>query len=151
MFRIVEGEPDLMRVEDAALRALIARCLTKGIRQRPYIEQLLEDPVRPRPRAVRGAWLPAGIVAHLAQQSARLLDAEAAPLREGPVDLATVGLWPKNGPPEVVPAGNDTTTRRREQERRPRRRHRLIVLPVVAVIPSAAALRTYRPDRRGEP
>ncbi|MCX4531520.1 protein kinase [Streptomyces sp. NBC_00841] len=134
MFQIVEGEPDLTRVEDAALRALIARCLTKGIDQRPDVDELLEDPERPRPRAARGAWLPAGVVAHLAQQSARLLDAEAAPLREEPVDLATVGLRPKNGPPEVVPADNDTTTGRREHERRPRRRHRLIVLPVVAVI-----------------
>ncbi|SCF80299.1 serine/threonine-protein kinase [Streptomyces sp. Ncost-T10-10d] len=133
MFQIVEGEPDLTRVEDAALRALIARCLAKGVDQRPDVDQLLEDPERPRPRAARGAWLPAGVVAHLAQQSARLLDAEAAPLREEPVDLATVGLRPKGGPPEVVPADNETTTRRREHERRPRRR-RLIVLPIVAVI-----------------
>ncbi|MFB7217622.1 protein kinase [Streptomyces sp. NPDC056227] len=134
MFQIVEGEPDLTRVEDAALRALIARCLTKDIDQRPDVDELLEDPERPRPRAARGAWLPADVVAHLAQQSARLLDAEASPLREEPVDLATVSLRPKNGPPEVVPADNDTTTGRREHERRPRRRHRLIVLPIVAVI-----------------
>ncbi|MFF1913445.1 protein kinase [Streptomyces sp. NPDC058239] len=134
MFQIVEGEPDLTRVEDAALRALIARCLTKGIDQRPTVDELLEDPERPRPRAARGAWLPAGVIAHLAQQSARLLDAEAAPLREEPVDLATVGLRPKGGPPEVVPADNDIATRRREDERRPRRRRRLIVLPIVAVI-----------------
>ncbi|AXE81884.1 protein kinase domain-containing protein [Streptomyces atratus] len=134
MFQIVEGEPDLTRVEDVALRTLIARCLTKGIDQRPDVDELLEDPERPRPRTVRGAWLPAGVVAHLAQQSARLLDAEAAPLREGPVDLATVGLRPKNGLPEAVVADNDTTTRRREHERRPRRRQKLIVLPIVAVI-----------------
>ncbi|GAA3485851.1 serine/threonine-protein kinase [Streptomyces yanii] len=134
MFQIVEGEPDLTRVEDAALRALIARCLTKGIDQRPDVDELLEDPERPRPRAARRAWLPASVVAHLAQQSARLLDAEAAPLREEPVDLATVGLRPKGGPPEVVPADNDTTTGRREHERRPRQRRRLIVLPIVAVI-----------------
>ncbi|MFE7712773.1 protein kinase [Streptomyces sp. NPDC057486] len=134
MFQIVEGEPDLTRVEDAALRALIARCLTKGVDQRPDVDELLEDPERPRPRAARGAWLPAEVVAHLAQQSARLLDAEAAPLREERVDLATVGLRPKGGPPEVVPADNDTTTGRREHERLPRGRRRLIVLPIVAVI-----------------
>jgi serine/threonine protein kinase len=134
MFQIVEGEPDLTCVEDAALRALIARCLTKSIDQRPDVDALLEDSERPRPRAARGAWLPAGVVAHLAQQSARLLDAEAAPLREEPVDLATIGLRPKGEPPEVVPADNDTTTRRREHERRPRQRRRLIVLPIVAVI-----------------
>ncbi|WP_406379687.1 protein kinase domain-containing protein [Streptomyces sp. NBC_01618] len=134
MFQIVEGEPDLTRVEDAALRALITRCLTKGIDQRPGVDELLEEPERPRPRAAGGAWLPADVVAHLAQQSARLLDAEAAPLREEPVDLVTVGLRPKGGPPEVVPADNGTTTRRREHEQRPRRRRRLVVLPIVAVI-----------------
>ncbi|WP_406492385.1 protein kinase [Streptomyces sp. NBC_00846] len=134
MFQIVEGEPDLTRVEDAALRALITRCLTKGIDERPDVDELLEDPERPRPRTAGGSWLPADVVAHLAQQSARLLDAEAAPLREEPVDLATVGLRPQGGPPEVVPADNGTTTRRREHERRPRRRRRLIVLPIVAVI-----------------
>ncbi|MFI6691277.1 protein kinase [Streptomyces sp. NPDC050433] len=133
MFQIVEGEPDLARVEDAPLRALIARCLTKEIDQRPDVDELLADPERPRPSASGGAWLPAGVVAHLAQQSARLLDAEAAPLREEPVDLATVGLRPKGGPPEAAPADNDTTTRRREEEP-PRRRRRLIVLPIVAVI-----------------
>ncbi|MDG4862913.1 serine/threonine-protein kinase, partial [Streptomyces sp. T-3] len=78
MFQIVEGEPDLARVEDAALRALIARCLTKDIDGRPGVDELLEDPERQRPRGTRGSWLPAKVVAQLAQQSARLLDAEAA-------------------------------------------------------------------------
>lgn len=138
MFQIVEDEPDLTRVKDDALRALIARCLTKDIDQRPGVDELLADPGRPRPAAAPGAWLPAGVVAHLAQQSARLLDAEAAPLREEPVDRATVGLRPKGGPPEAapaaVPADDDTATRRRDKEREPRRRRRLIVLPIVAVI-----------------
>ncbi|WP_329392149.1 protein kinase domain-containing protein [Streptomyces sp. NBC_01716] len=133
MFQIVEGEPDLTRVEDAALRAFIARCLTKGIDQRPDVDELLADPERPRPSAARGAWLPAGVVTHLAQQSARLLDAEAAPVREEPVDVETVGLRPKDGPPEIVPPDNDPATRR-EPERRPRRRRTLVVLPIVAVI-----------------
>ncbi|MFD3482261.1 protein kinase [Streptomyces sp. NPDC058665] len=132
MFQIVEGEPDLTRVEDAALRAFIARCLTKRVDQRPDVDELLADPEGPRPSAARGAWLPAGVVTHLAQQSARLLDAEAAPVREEAVDLETVGLRPKDGPPEVVPPDNDPATRR-EPERRPRRRT-LIVLPIVAVI-----------------
>lgn len=132
MFEIVEGEPDLTGVEDASLRALIARCLTKDVDQRPDIDELLEDPERVRPRATRGAWLPAGVVAHLARQSARLLDAEAAPLREEPTDLATVGLRPKGGPPEVVPAVPGVEATKRERE--PRRRRRLIVLPIVVVI-----------------
>lgn len=134
MFQIVEGEPDLTRIEDTALRAFVARCLTKDIDQRPRVDELLADPGRPRPDAGSGAWLPAGVVTHLAQQSARLLDAEAAPLREEPVDRATVGLRPKGGPPEAVRADDDITKRRRKNEREPRRRRRLIVLPIVAVV-----------------
>lgn len=144
MFQIVEGDPDLTRVEDAPLRALITRCLVKDVDQRPDVDELLEDAERTRPRTTRGTWLPADVVAHLAQQSARLLDAEAAPLREEPVDLVTVGLRPKDGPPEAETAGDGGTTREREpereperereHERRPRRRRTLIALPIVAVI-----------------
>ncbi|KAK1181792.1 protein kinase [Streptomyces sp. NBS 14/10] len=132
MFEIVEGEPDLTGVEDASLRALIARCLVKDVDQRPDVDDLLEDPERVRPHATRGAWLPAGVVTHLARQSARLLDAEAAPLREESTDLATVGLRPKDGPPKVDPgAPGDGATKR---DREPRRRRRLIALPIVVVI-----------------
>ncbi|MFD9360057.1 serine/threonine-protein kinase, partial [Streptomyces sp. NPDC060031] len=82
MFQIVEGEPELERVRDEALRALIRRCLVKGVEERPGVDELLEDPERVRPAALGGAWLPPGVVARLAQQAARLLDAEAAPERE---------------------------------------------------------------------
>lgn len=132
MFEIVEGEPDLTGVEDASLRALIGRCLAKDVTQRPDVNALLEDVERVRPRATRGTWLPAGVVAHLARQSARLLDAEAAPLREESTDLATIGLRPKNGPPEAVPAIPGAGATKRERE--PRRRRRLIALPIVVVI-----------------
>ncbi|MGW2817466.1 serine/threonine protein kinase [Streptomyces sp. NPDC001415] len=131
MFQIVEGEPDLTGVEDDSLRAFITRCLTKDIDQRPGVDELLADPERTRPSGGRGAWLPARVVARLAQQSARLLDAEATPLREEPVDRATIGLRPQAGSPEVVVAAGAVTAREPE---RPRRRRRLIVLPVVAVL-----------------
>ncbi|MFE9369659.1 serine/threonine protein kinase [Streptomyces sp. NPDC006711] len=140
MFQIVEGEPDLAGVKDEALRALIARCLAKDIDQRPGVDELLADPERTRPRSARGAWLPAAVVARLAQQSARLLDAEAKPLREPPVDRATIGLRPGAGPGAGVIEGEAVTLRERErgregeQEQRPRRRRRLIVLPVIAVL-----------------
>ncbi|MGW5866473.1 protein kinase domain-containing protein [Streptomyces sp. NPDC055239] len=134
MFQIVEGEPDLTRVEDASLRALIARCLTKEPKQRPDVDELLEDPERTLPRAASGSWLPAGVVAHLAQQSARLLDAEAEPLREEPVDLATIGLRPKGGPDGDIPADKGSTLRAQKHEQQPDRRRKLIVLPIVAVI-----------------
>ncbi|MFG3282283.1 protein kinase [Streptomyces sp. NPDC048111] len=136
MFQIVEGEPDLAGVEDDALRALISRCLAKDIDQRPGVDELLADPERPRPGTARGAWLPARIVARLAQQSARLLDAEAAPLREAPVDRPTVGLRPAPGQDVPAPAGGAVTLREPGPgpKERERRRRRLIVLPVIAVL-----------------
>lgn len=145
MFQIVEGEPDLASVEDASLRALIARCLVKDPGQRPSVEGLLDTPELTRPLIALGTWLPAAVVAHLAQQSARLLDAEAAPLREEPVDRATVRLRSQAGTPEVMPAAGDVTTG--ERERRPRRRNTLIVLPIVVVLTvgggTAALLHTF--------
>ncbi|MDQ8701465.1 serine/threonine-protein kinase [Streptomyces sp. LHD-70] len=77
MYRIVEAEPDLELVQDASLRTLIARCLTKKVDERPDVAELLADPSRPRPSSRRGAWLPGEVVAQLAHQSARLLDVEA--------------------------------------------------------------------------
>ncbi|WP_329566422.1 protein kinase domain-containing protein [Streptomyces sp. NBC_01361] len=133
MFQIVQDEPDLDGVDDPALRALISRCLTKDAGHRPDVDALLADPERVEPVAAKDAWLPADVVAHLAQQSARLLDAEATPRRAEPADRSTVGLRPQPGPPEPVPAAGDATTPKRE--RRPARRRRtLLVLPIVAVI-----------------
>lgn len=146
MFQIVEGEPDLTGVEDASLRALIARCLIKDPGERPSVDELLDGPERTRPLITLGTWLPAAVVAHLAQQSARLLDAEAEPLREEPVDRATVGLRPQTGTPDVMPAAGDVVATR-ERERRPPRRSTLIVLPIVAVITvgggTAALIHTF--------
>ncbi|MFJ9820772.1 protein kinase [Streptomyces sp. NPDC101151] len=128
MFQIVEGEPDLTGVEDAPLRALITRCLTKDVDRRPGVDELLDDPERPHPAAARGAWLPADVVAHLAQQSARLLDAEAAPLREAAVDRATLGLQPMPGS-DLPPAAPT-----RQKEPKKRRRRLFIAFPVVVVL-----------------
>ncbi|MGW6405365.1 protein kinase domain-containing protein [Streptomyces sp. NPDC055134] len=133
MFQIVQDEPDLDGVDDPSLRALISRCLTKDAGHRPDVDTLLADPERAESVAAKDARLPADAVAHLAQQSARLLDAEATPRRAEPADRSTVGLRPQPGPPEPVSAAGDVTTPKRE--RRPARRRRtLLVLPIVAVI-----------------
>ncbi|MFE1953008.1 protein kinase [Streptomyces sp. NPDC059524] len=137
MFQIVEDEPDLTGIEDAALRALVVRCLAKGVDERPDVDELLADPERVRPAAGGGAaWLPAEVVARLAQQSARLLDAEAVPLREEPVDRATVGL--RAGAEAVLPAvtaGGGGGKATKKAERQPKRRRRLfVVLPVAVVL-----------------
>ncbi|MFB0632330.1 protein kinase, partial [Streptomyces sp. AB3(2024)] len=105
MFQIVEGEPALDRVADGALRAFIGRCLIKGVDERPGVDELLEAPERVRPAKPGGAWLPPKVVARLARQAARLLDAEAVPEREGPArggpegaDRATLRLREETGP-----------------------------------------------------
>ncbi|WP_328308353.1 serine/threonine protein kinase [Streptomyces sp. NBC_00442] len=152
MFQIVEGEPDLSGVEDDSLRALVARCLTKDIAERPGVDELLADPERTRPSAGRGAWLPARVVERLAQQSARLLDAEAKPLREEPVDRATIGLRPGTGFPEGF-VGEGTVTAR-EPEEKSRRRRRLVVLPVIAVLTvgggTLAVLQPFASDSKND-
>ncbi|WP_327576135.1 serine/threonine-protein kinase [Streptomyces sp. NBC_00145] len=91
MFQIVQDEPDLDGVDDPALRALISQCLTKDAGQRPDVDTLLADPELVKTVAAKNTLLPADVVAHIAQQSARLLDAEAAPHRAEPVDRSTVG------------------------------------------------------------
>ncbi|MFI8289373.1 protein kinase [Streptomyces sp. NPDC085614] len=77
MFQIVEAEPDLDRVEDEALRGVIARCLTKSPDERPGVDALLADPALSGAATADGSWLPPVLVARLARQAARLLDAEA--------------------------------------------------------------------------
>ncbi|QKW51364.1 serine/threonine-protein kinase [Streptomyces buecherae] len=94
MFRIVQSAPDLTAVEDDALRALIARCLAKPPTDRPSVAALLADPARARRTPGDGAWLPPALVARLAQQAARLLDAEAPEAPEAPQHRAP-------GPPDV--------------------------------------------------
>ncbi|MFJ8015113.1 serine/threonine-protein kinase [Streptomyces sp. NPDC096339] len=149
MFQIVEGEPELERVRDDSLRALIRRCLAKAVDERPGVEELLEDPERVRPAAPGGAWLPPEVVARLARQAARLLDAEAAPQREAETeaaaeatDRATLGLRPESGPagpgsgepapgPPPGPAAVDGTP---ATERRGRKRRWTVAVPAVFVI-----------------
>ncbi|MFJ4897184.1 protein kinase [Streptomyces sp. NPDC088727] len=152
MYRIVQEEPDLEAVENPALRALIARCLTKDVEQRPGVDELLTDPARVGPVAAGRAWLPADVLTHIAQQTAQLLDAEVRPLREEPVDRATVGLRPEAEPGAVVPpAGGETGTdtepepvpesksknekeKAKQRDKSPRRRRTIIALPVCIVL-----------------
>ncbi|NUQ99278.1 MAG: serine/threonine protein kinase, partial [Streptomyces sp.] len=105
MYQIVQEEPDLRGVEDPDLRALIARCLTKEAERRPDVDALLADRTGPGAgsKGPGRAWLPADVVAHLAQQAARLLDAEV-PSREDTADRPTVGLRPQAEPPVAVQA-----------------------------------------------
>ncbi|MDR3082548.1 MAG: protein kinase [Streptomyces sp.] len=131
MYQIVQDEPDLEGIEDPALRALVTRCLTKDPGQRPDVDELLADPQRARPSAADKAWLPADVLARIAQQTAELLDAEVRPLREESVDRATADLRPRSEPPVVVAPGSGGEPK--ERERRPRRRT-FIALPVVVVL-----------------
>ncbi|MEV0786814.1 protein kinase [Streptomyces sp. NPDC050423] len=152
MYRIVQEEPDLEAVGNPALRSLIARCLTKDVEQRPSVDELLADPGRVGPVAAGRAWLPPDVLTHIARQTARLLDAEVQPLREGPADRATVGLRPQAEPgavvqsaepgavvraaePDaVVPAADAGPETKAGPDKRPRRRRTIIAVPVFVVL-----------------
>ncbi|MCL2552017.1 MAG: serine/threonine protein kinase, partial [Actinomycetia bacterium] len=97
-YRTVEGDPDLDGIADPALRALVARCLTKDVDERPAVADLLDDAaVAPAPDGGT-AWLPADLLDRLARHTARLLDVDSIPLREEPADRNTVGLLAAPGP-----------------------------------------------------
>ncbi|WNI21635.1 serine/threonine-protein kinase [Streptomyces sp. ITFR-16] len=148
MYHIVEAEPDLSAVRDERLHALIGRLLTKSAAERPGVDELLAESGRKGPEAA-ASWLPAGVVAHLARQSARLLDAEAAPVRQEGPDRATLGLRPAADASSALPAGAVTSAKptpepepepRPEPEPKPKaereaRRRRLVVsVPLVLVL-----------------
>jgi len=127
MYRIAEAEPELKRVRDEDLKALIARLLAKPVEDRPSVDELLSEPERAS-RPAASSWLPAAVVSHLARQSAQLLDAEAEPLRqEG--DRATVDL---RAAPEVAAVVEGEKAA--EKERPKRRRPWLVAVPLVVVL-----------------
>ncbi|MGZ2355851.1 serine/threonine protein kinase [Streptomyces sp. 372A] len=128
MYRIAEAEPELDRVRDADLKALIARLLVKPIEDRPSVDELLAEPGR-EAGPVAASWLPAAVVSHLARQSAQLLDAEAEPLRqEG--DRATMDL---RAAPEAAAVGEDERMEEKPK-REKRRRPWMVAIPLVVVI-----------------
>ncbi|MFE2929096.1 serine/threonine-protein kinase [Streptomyces sp. NPDC059278] len=139
MYHIVEAAPALDRVRDEGLRTLIARLLTKSPDERPSVDELLAEPDRQHLTPAASSWLPADVVGHLARQSAQLLDAEAAPVRQERVDRSTVGLRAE-GPvpgaadeatPEAVVIGG---TAEPKPKREKRRRRLVISVPVVLVL-----------------
>lgn len=130
MYHIVEAEPDLEQVRDEELRALIIRLLAKTASERPSVDKLLAEHSR-KGSSAEASWLPAGVVGRLARQSARLLDAEAAPVREEGVDRGTVGLRAPAPVPEVAPVADTAEPKRR---RNGRRRPWLVSVPVVVLL-----------------
>ncbi|WP_338703194.1 protein kinase [Streptomyces sp. Q6] len=122
MYRIVEAEPRLDAVGDASLRALIGRCLVKSPDERPSVADLLADLDSMSDVPAGGAWLPAEVMGRLARQSARILDAEAAPAREESGDRGTIDLQPQAAAPAA------------QGERRGRRRVVALSVPVVLVL-----------------
>ncbi len=130
MYHIVEAEPDVDQVRDEGLRTLITRLLAKSVAERPSVEALLAE--RGSEGLAAGAsWLPAGVVGHLARQSARLLDAEAAPVRQESVDRGTVGLRAPAEVPVVSSVGGAVEP---ERKRDGRRRPWIVSVPLVVVL-----------------
>lgn len=108
MYRIVESAPDLSQVDDAALRELIGRCLTKKPAERPGVEALLAlvgTPESPAADVRGGAWLPPHLLARLARQAAVLLDADVPEGEEYvPETAAPVPAPVPEAVPEAAPA-----------------------------------------------
>ncbi|TXS38986.1 serine/threonine-protein kinase [Streptomyces sp. OR43] len=127
MYHIVEAEPDLARVRDEGLRTLIGRLLAKRPADRPSVDDLLAEPGR---ETAAESWLPAAVVGHLARRSARLLDAEAAPIRQE-ADRATVGL---RGQEEETPEADSPAEEGGPKAVRKRRRRVIVAVPLVVVL-----------------
>ncbi|MFG2429971.1 serine/threonine-protein kinase [Streptomyces sp. NPDC048590] len=133
-YHAAESAPDLERVGDTALRDLISRCLTKDVDERPDVAALLSDEQGARSMPANGAWLPPDVIAELADRSARLLDVDAAPLREAPRDRETYALRPKAAPvagADVTPAADEART---SSGRGKRRRNWFVAIPLVVVV-----------------
>ncbi|MER5277967.1 serine/threonine-protein kinase [Streptomyces sp. NPDC002809] len=130
MYHIVEAEPEIDQVRDEGLRALITRLLAKSVAERPSVDTLLAERGGEGP-AAGASWLPAGVVGHLARQSARLLDAEAAPVRQEGADRGTVDL---RAPVDVSAAGSVGGTAEPKRKRDGRRRPWIVSVPLVVVL-----------------
>ncbi|MBT2508646.1 DUF4328 domain-containing protein [Streptomyces sp. ISL-98] len=89
LFRIAHEDPDLSAIPEGPILRLITACLAKNAEDRPTVAQLREltEPYVQEQDA--GAWLPAGLTAHLGRDAARLLDADMT-----------------EQPPTVVPGGH---------------------------------------------
>ncbi|MGW1840101.1 serine/threonine-protein kinase [Streptomyces sp. NPDC002067] len=105
MYHIVEKEPALDAVRDTGLRTLIGRCLTKDAAERPSVPELLAEYGDDPGTGAGTAWLPPEVLGRLARQSARLLDAEAAPVREA----APGGEVPDGEKPDGEASGGETS------------------------------------------
>ncbi|MEV6259449.1 serine/threonine-protein kinase [Streptomyces sp. NPDC051784] len=133
-YHAAESAPDLERVGDTALRDLISRCLTKDVDERPDVAALLSDDQGARSMPANGAWLPPDVIAELADRSARLLDVDAAPLREEPRDRETYALRRKDTPDagaDVTPTADEPRTGRGSGKRR---RNWFVAIPLVVVV-----------------
>ncbi|MCG7528975.1 serine/threonine protein kinase, partial [Streptomyces sp. OfavH-34-F] len=138
MYKIAEAEPDLKRVKDADLKALIARLLTKSIDERPSVDELLAE-LGGEAGPAAAAGLPAPVVSHLARQAAQLLDAEAKPLRqEGDRATLPLGAAADGGAAPAGAAlagaaqadGGETAAKPKRERRRPW----LVAVPLVVVV-----------------
>ncbi|MGW6722455.1 bifunctional serine/threonine-protein kinase/ABC transporter substrate-binding protein [Streptomyces sp. NPDC054995] len=95
LYRTVHDAPDLDGIQDAALRALLERCLAKEPGERPAaadLDTLIAEDV---PAGATAEWLPEDVVRIIADRAAALL---ALPDIE-----ATVAVAENPGPPQPAP------------------------------------------------
>lgn len=116
LYRLVHHEPDLDGV-GGRLGELARQCLAKRPQDRPTVTELV---AATEERAGTGPWLPAPVVAAIAQKAEELLNAEAEELEQeaehlvrerasgavpGPDGVATTALPPPTPPPTAVLPG----------------------------------------------
>ncbi|WJV49535.1 protein kinase domain-containing protein [Streptomyces flavofungini] len=145
LYRTLHEEPDLDGVPDPALRAFLARCLTRDPADRPTVEQVLSWCAA---RAAGSPWWERGGVAELIERHeddlARLLEPTttdapptgvsatdapptgASTTRALPVDVPPADALPTAVPPLDTPAPTDTPPTAPPADRRPSRRKLLL-------------------------
>ncbi|MFJ7954892.1 protein kinase [Streptomyces sp. NPDC096319] len=102
LYRLVHHEPDLTGVE-GPFAELVRRCLAKRPDDRPPVAELAATADAHREES--GSWLPAPVVAAIAQKAEELLNAEAELEPEPtptPATAVTVALPPTAPPPTAV-------------------------------------------------
>ncbi|MFF0478574.1 protein kinase [Streptomyces sp. NPDC004284] len=150
LYRLVHHEPDLAGV-DGPFAELVRRCLSKRPDDRPPVTELaaLADPHREE----SGSWLPAPVVAAIAQKAEELLNAEAEfepePEREPAAGLSVDRDRERERDREPEPGLSEAPERGPEPDPDPDPEPRPVA-PDAAAEPGPAAATVARP-RTGPP
>ncbi|WP_437064322.1 serine/threonine-protein kinase [Streptomyces sp. enrichment culture] len=109
LFRVAEESPDLSGLP-AGLRPVVESCLAKDPESRPSVGELLA-----RTKPPEGPWLPAEVLHHLGQESARLLNIDM-PQRDPAHALEAIRPRSTSDGSSGTSAGHSATVREASKE-----------------------------------